>query len=156
MTQRSVPELSFAFEALVDLDPTLHVGQSGGGGVAFTPITGGTVRGPRLNGTVLGGGGDWSVTRSDDVTELDARYLVRAEDGAVIDILNRGFWVASPEVEAELEAGREVDPSRYYYRTQPVFRTDAPAHAWLTRTVFVGLAHDGGPDRVRIEFFALG
>lgn len=148
------PELVFAFEAKVDIAPSAHIGHAGGAALGFTPITGGTVDGPRLKGTVVAGGGDWAVDRPGVAVDLDARYLIRADDGALIDIVNRGHWVASPEVDAALEAGDEVDPSRYYFRTQPVFRTDAPQHTWLTHTVFVGMAYDDNDvHQIRIQFF---
>lgn len=44
---------------------------------------------------MLPGGGDWATGRDDLVTELEARYLVRADDGAVIDVVNRGFHQAT-------------------------------------------------------------
>ncbi|MEV3861555.1 DUF3237 domain-containing protein [Streptomyces sp. NPDC050095] len=125
------PTLTFAFEIRAEVAPPLHIGHGSGERTEFTPITGGTVRGPRLNGTVIAGGGDWSETRG-DVCQLEARYLLRADDGTVIDIVNRGYYVES-------EAG-------VYFRTAPVFRTDAPAHRWLTSTVFVGLAHAEGDE----------
>ncbi|BCY12792.1 DUF3237 domain-containing protein [Actinoplanes sp. L3-i22] len=145
------PRLVFAFEARVDVAETVHVGRGPDEVLMFTPITGGTVAGPRLNGVVLAGGGDWSVTRG-QVTELDARYLLRADDGAVIDIVNRGFWRATPEIDARVEAGEDLPETEYYYRTSPVFRTDAPAHAWLASSVFVGLAR-GEAGQVCIRFF---
>ncbi len=145
------PRLRFAFEARVDIAPSLHVGHGPDELVMFTPITGGEVEGPRLNGTVLPGGGDWSTARP-DATELDARYLLKADDGSVIDIVNRGFWRASEDVERRLRAGEHVDDSEMYYVTSPVFRTDAPAHRWMCSTVFVGLAR-GDDERVCIRFF---
>ena len=147
------PVLSFAFEARVTCAPPERIGHGAGEELWFTPIVGGTVDGPRLQGTVVPGGGDWSTKRG-DATELDARYLLRAADGALIDIVNRGFWVATPEVEARAEAGEPLDPSEYYYRTSPVFRTDAPAHRWLAQTVFVGMARGEG-DQVCIRFYAV-
>jgi len=148
------PELSFAFEARVDIGPPAHVGHAGGAPVGFTPIVGGTVRGPRLSGEVVPGGGDWTVSRAGSAVDLDARYLIRADDGALIDIVNRGFWVATPEIEEALDAGQVVDPRSYYFRTQPVFRTDSPEHAWLTRTVFVGMAYDDNQEhQIRIRFY---
>ena len=148
------PGLRFAFEARVDIAPSRHVGHAGSAPLGFTPITGGTVAGPRLQGTVEPGGGDWAISRDGHAVDLDARYLIRAEDGALIDIVNRGFWVAPREVEEALDAGEAVDPSAYYFRTQPVFRTDAPQHSWLTHTVFVGVAFDDNQsDQIRIQFF---
>jgi hypothetical protein len=149
-----IPELSFAFEARVDVAPPEHIGHAGSAMLGFTPITGGTVSGPRLNGTVVAGGGDWAIAREGVAVDLDARYLIRADDGALIDIVNRGFWVASDEVNERVEAGEPVDPSEFYFRTQPVFRTGAPQHSWLTHTVFVGMAYDDTDvQQIRIQFF---
>jgi hypothetical protein len=145
------PRLVFAFEARVDVAESLHVGRGADEVLMFTPITGGTVAGPRLNGVVLPGGGDWSTTRG-GTTELDARYLLRADDGAVIDIVNRGFWRAGPEIARRVEAGEDLPETEYYYRTSPVFRTDAPAHRRLAESVFVGLARGEG-GQVCIRFF---
>ena len=145
------PRLVLAFEARVDIAESLHVGHGPDELVMFTPIVGGVVEGPRLNGVVLPGGGDWSTTRP-DATELDARYLLQADDGSVIDIVNRGFWRADDAVEARLRAGEQVGEDEYYYRTSPVFRTDAPAHRCMCSTVFVGMAR-GDDTRVSIRFF---
>ena len=137
------PHLRFAFEVRAGIGPSEHVGNGEGDVLDFTPITGGIVEGPRLRGVVLPGGGDWSVRRGPAVYELDARYLLRAEDGAVIDIVNRGYYrTASAAVMERAEAGDEVDPADVYFRTSPVFRTDAAQHRWLAETVFVGLASD--------------
>lgn len=135
------PVLEFAFELRVDCDPHLRIGRSADEELTFTPITGGTVAGPLLNGVVLAGGGDWAVERS-GTSQLEARYLLRADDGAVIDILNRGYFRASAEAIALHEAGEHVDEAEIYFRTAPVFQTDAPAHRWLAEHQFVGLARD--------------
>jgi hypothetical protein len=148
------PQLTFAFEVRVDVEDPVRVGAHGEHDVLwYVAITGGTVAGPRLSGVVLHGGGDWYRDRDGSVT-LDARYLLRADDGTVVDITNRGFWRASPEVTARLDAGDDVDERDYYYRTSPVFTTDAPQHRWLSETVFVGLARQEGPT-ICIRFFAL-
>jgi len=147
------PRLRFAFEARVCIGPGEHVGHGAGDVLDFTPISGGTVEGPRLRGTVLPGGGDWSVRRGPCVYELDARYLIRAEDGALIDVVNRGFYrLETPAAVACVEAEEEPDPADVYFRTSPVFRTDAPAHRWLAETVFVGQARDEA-GQVCIRFY---
>lgn len=135
------PRLDYAFEVRVDIDPYVRIGRSADEELTFTPITGGTVAGPLLRGTVLPGGGDWAVERS-GTAQLEARYLLRAEDGAVIDILNRGYYRASAEVMARVEAGENVPEDEYYFRTAPVFQTDAAAHRWLAEHQFIGLARD--------------
>lgn len=147
------PELTFAFEVRVNVGERVRVGHHPSAELVFIPITGGTVSG-RVNGEVLGGGGDWATVRASGVVELEARYLIRLDNGTPIDIVNRGFSIASPEVRARLDAGEVVPESDYYYRTSPVFRTDSADHRWLTETVFVGMARRDD-SQVCIRFFSL-
>ncbi len=149
---RPEPSLRFSFEARVDVDPMIQIAHRLSEDALFFPITGGTVTGD-LTGTVIAGGGDWATDRG-GVTELEARYLIRADDGGVIDVVNRGYHHAAPEVMDRLDAGEDVPESEYYYRTSPMFRTDSAAHEWLTRTVFVGMARSEG-HQVCIRFFAV-
>lgn len=149
------PQLEYAFEIRVDVSADLRIGRGADELLTFTPITGGTVDGPLLRGEVLAGGGDWAVERS-GTAQLEARYLLRADDGAVIDILNRGYFRATPEVLVRYERGEEVaesDPG-VYFRTAPVFQTDAPKHRWLADHQFVGLARDEN-GQVCIRVFVL-
>ncbi len=152
------PILEYVFELRVDVDPEFHIGRSVDERLGFTPITGGTVAGPLLNGEILTGGGDWSVERS-GTSQLEARYLIRADDGAVIDILNRGYFHASSEVLARHDRGEEVGEDEVYFRTAPVFQTDAAEHRWLAEHQFIGLARDGvsdaGHDQICIRVFVL-
>ncbi|CAB5009611.1 MAG: DUF3237 family protein [Actinobacteria bacterium] len=148
------PHLSFAFEARVNVAPAVRIGSGGPGEVLyFVAITGGTVAGPRLSGEVVPGGGDWFTDR-DGVAELDARYLLRVDDGTVIDIENRGFWRADAQTTVRLDAGEHVDEREYYYRTSARFHTDAPGFAWLTQSVVVGLARQEGPV-ICLRFFTV-
>ncbi|MFN3448676.1 MAG: DUF3237 family protein, partial [Roseococcus sp.] len=64
-----------------------------------------------------------------------------------------GLRHAAPEDMARLARGEPVPPERIYFRTTPRFDTSAPAHAWITRTLFLGLA-ERHPDHVRIRVFA--
>jgi hypothetical protein len=150
---RDQPILQFAFEAREDVGPDERVGHGEGDVVYFVPITGGTVQGPRLGGSVVPGGGDWYVRRGATTIQLDAHYLVRADDGCLIDVVNRGFYrTSSAENMERADRGEVIPADALYYRTSPVFRTDAPAHRWLAETVFVGLAR-GEDGRVCIRFF---
>ena len=147
------PRMAFAFEVRADIGPSEHVGNGPGDVLDFTPVTGGMVDGPRLRGSVVPGGGDWSVQRGPTVYELDARYLIRAEDGALIDVVNRGFYrTSSAEAMARAMAGEDLDDTEVYFRTSPVFRTDASQYRWMAETVFVGVARDDA-GQVCIRFF---
>lgn len=147
------PKLEFAFEVRVEIAQEYRIGRSVDEVLGFTPITGGTAAGPMFNGKVLHGGGDWWVNRG-DTAQLDARYLLQADDGAVIDILNRGYFRAEPAILKRLEAGEIVPEEEYYYRTAPVFQTDAPAHKWMAEHQFLGFARDD-KGVVCIRFFVV-
>ncbi|GAA1511217.1 DUF3237 domain-containing protein [Agromyces terreus] len=149
------PTLEYVFEIRATIDRDLHIGRGPDEQLSFTPITGGSVSGPRLNGEVLPGGGDWAVERS-GTAQLEARYLIRADDGAVIDILNRGYFRATPDILRRMDAGEQVpeDEPGLYFRTAPVFQTDAAPHRWLAEHQFVGLARDED-DQVCIRVFLL-
>lgn len=137
------PTLEYVFEIRAGIDPDFHIGRGPEERLSFTPVSGGSVAGPRLNGTVLAGGGDWAVERF-GTAQLEARYLIQADDGAVIDILNRGYFRATPELIARMESGEDLPEEEpgLYFRTAPVFQTDAPQHRWLAENQFVGLARD--------------
>jgi Protein of unknown function (DUF3237) len=146
--------LDFVFATKVMVAAPLELGDTHLGRRRIIAITGGTVEGPRLFGKVLPGGADWQIIRADGTAELEARYTIAAEDGALISVVNRGFRHGPPEVMRQLLASEQVDPGRYYFRCTPLFETAAPAHQWLTRTVFVasGARH---PDRVEVRFYAV-
>src|SRR3954469_15789153 len=87
----------------------------------IAPVVSGSFAGPRLRGRVLPGGGDWTLLRSDGVLELDLRFTLETDDGALIHMTSFGLRHGSPEVVAALARGEVVDPSTYYFRTTPRF-----------------------------------
>lgn len=93
------------------------------------PITGGTFDGPMgLRGTVLPGGADRQLWRSDGVRELDALYEMQHEDGSVFTIHN------------QVTIHEEADKPRYAFSHVRVKAAEGP-HAWLNQRVFIGTIH---------------
>lgn len=122
----------------VELAPIMELGQAPRGLRRIIPIKGGRAEGERLSGRILDLGADWQTVFADGSAELDTRYAIETDDGALIDIRNFGFRHGSPDVLARLAAGEDVDPGDYYMRTHPRFETADPRYAWLNRTIFVG------------------
>jgi hypothetical protein len=147
------PGLTYAFTAHVQIAAPVEQGSVDGGRQRFIAITGGTIEGPRLNGTILPGGGDWQTILPGGLTQVVARYFIRADDGTVIAIDNPGVRVASAAVTEQLARNEPVDPSAYYFRTTPRFTVTAGPHEWMRRTVFVarGIRR---PTEVVIHFYA--
>jgi hypothetical protein len=100
----------------------------------------------------LPGGADWQVIRTDGTAELEARYTLETDDGALIYVLNRGIRSASKEVMGRLARGEKVHPREYYFRTTPVFETGAPKYQWLHRLVAVATG-ERLPDEVIITVY---
>src|SRR5262245_13015358 len=101
------------------------------------PIASGHFEGPRLRGTVLPGGGDWTLLRGDGVLELDLRITLETDDGALVYMTSFGFRHGPPESMAALARGERIDPSTYYFRTTPRFETAHPKYAFLNRLLAV-------------------
>ena len=130
-------ELSHVFTAHVDIGGPLELGSVATGRRRIIPITGGSVSGPRLTAEILPGGADWQIIRTDGTAEVVARYTLRASDGTLISVVNKGLRRGPPEVLARLAAGETVDPSLYYFRTAPVFEVTSGPHGWLADNIFV-------------------
>jgi hypothetical protein len=147
-------DLAMAFEASITLAPVKDLGATQVGHRRIIDITGGTVSGAKLQGKVLPGGADWQYTRDDNVTFLDARYTIEADDGALIYVSNQGYRHGPKEIIERLKRGEEVEDGSYYFRCTPWFETSADQYDWLNRTIFVGT---GGrdPDAVRLKFFEI-
>lgn len=79
------------WKAKVKIANMINVGESKRGVRRVIPITGGTFEGPKIKGEVLPGGEDWQLVRPDGDTELYARYLLKTNDGHVIQVINRAL-----------------------------------------------------------------
>jgi len=137
----------FDIEVLFGADRTIFGPLPGGGSQGYTPPIGGTISGPRLTGSVVAhSGADYPMVRADGVIELNAHYLLKAEDGTLIYIMNKGYLVPG--------GAGSTQPS--YFRITPYFRVPEGPHDWLTRTCIVGGGERrSGPDRSLFRYYAL-
>ena len=126
-------QICCAVKALVSL------GAAPGGERRYVPLGGGTVRGPELNGTLVEGGVDWQVARSDGVLEIAAHYVIRSDDGALIEVRSEGLRHGPPEVMARLALGEAVPRDAYFFRTLVRFTTGAPAWLHLNKVMAIAV-----------------
>lgn len=131
------PSLQLLYTSSVEVETPLEVGKSPYGERRIINIKGGAFSGPRLSGRVLPGGADWQIIRYDGITEVEARYTLETDDGALIYVSNWGLRHGPEEAMKRLAAGEEVDASEYYFRTTPVFETGAPGYEWLNGIVAI-------------------
>ncbi len=88
-TESPTLHAEFVYEAIVEIGAPVVVGKTPAGHRQYIPITGGRFHGDKIQGTVLPGGADWQTTRADGVTEVDALYSMKCDDGTVIIVRNR-------------------------------------------------------------------
>lgn len=143
------PGLTFVFEETVTLDADMKPWKTGMGERNIMTITGGTFEGPGngagIKGTIISGGWDWQLTRADGCTVINANYMLKTDDGAIINIVNQGP-VCPPET------GKPFAPMR----TVPVFEPPLGKYQWLAQSSFIStidpIASASGP-AVRIRFY---
>jgi hypothetical protein len=129
------------FVMRLDVKPLQVIGAAPGAFRRIGVVPGGRFEGERLSGVVLDGASDWQTVRSDGATTLDVRLVLKTNDDALIGMTYRGIRHGPADVLARLEKGEEVDPSSYYFRTNPLFETAAAKYAWLNRIVAIGTGH---------------
>ena len=120
----------------------------------YVPLGGGTVRGPELNGRLVEGGVDWQINRADGVLDIAAHYVIKADDGALIEVRSEGLRHGPPEVMARLARGEAVPASAYYFRTVVRLPTGAPQ--WLHLNKLLALAvGQREASAVKLDFYRL-
>ena len=120
-----VPRAELIFRIEVHCEPPQLLGERDGGRMLMIPITGGTVEGPLLSGEVLPGA-DWATVFAGRA-QVEARYAIRAADGTIIQVFNRGI------VAIGADGSRPKTPL-----TVLTFVAPAGEHSWLNHGPFVG------------------
>lgn len=122
------------WDAKVTVSDMIMVGESKHGTRRIIPITGGTFEGPKIKGEVLPGGEDWQLVRPDGDTELYARYLLKTDDGVIIQVINRVL----------MHFSRDGETPGLYRRS--VIDLEAPTDSkydYLNHSVFIGTIQNG-------------
>jgi len=117
----------FMWEAKVKIANMITVGESKRGVRRVIPITGGTFTGHQIKGEVLSGGEDWQLVRPDGDTELNARYLLKTDDGFVIQVINNALI--------------HIDTKTKAFYCKSVLDLEAPTNSpydYLNHAIFIG------------------
>lgn len=117
------------------------VGAAPGGNRVVGVVGGGTFEGARLTGTVLSGGSDWIIIRTDGSFTLDVRLVLKTDDGALIGMTYKGIRHGSPEILAKVARGEPVPPEELYFRTAVFFETSVANYDWINRVIGIGTGH---------------
>ena len=140
------PRLEFAFEEIVTLGAAASPGKTAYGSRNMIPITGGTFEGPGIKGTIVPGGWDWQLVRADGCVDIHADYMLKTDDGVIINVINDGA-LCMPK------PGEPPQPAR----TSPRFEAPLGKYEWLGKAAFIGTLEGAkgpnGEPAVKIRFF---
>ena len=149
------PALLPLTQVICQVGPLVSLGPGPYGERRYVALGGGTVCGPELNGTLVEGGVDWQINRADGVLDIAAHYVIRADDGALIEVQSTGLRHGPAAVMARLAAGQPVARDEYYFRTLVRFSTGAAAWQHLNRILALAVGQREAT-LVRLDFYRVG
>ena len=149
------PPLEFLAQVRCEVGALVNLGTGPYGERRCVPLLGGSVSGPGLNGAILPGGADWQILRADGALDIQAHYIVRTIDGALVEVDSRGLRHGPPAVMQRLARGEAVAPGDYFFRTLMRFQT---GHAdWLHLNATMALARgERQAQHVVLDVFRIG
>lgn len=117
----------FVFEIKAQIAAVVPLGETKDGKRQAIPITGGSFSGKNIKGEVIPGGADYQLVRPDGIVELNAIYMIKTDDGAVINVQNSGILNPAPD--------------NFYFRTAPKFTAPIGPYDWLNKFLFLSSIH---------------
>jgi hypothetical protein len=122
-----------------EVGEVVSLGPAPGGERRYVPLGGGSVAGPELDGEVVAGGVDWQVQHADGTLDIQAHYVVRCTDGALVEVRSEGLRHGPPEVMARLARSEPVAAGEYVFRTVILFTTGAPRWSHLNKVMAIAV-----------------
>jgi len=121
--QDNVIRTEFVFEIKAKIAAVVPLGETKDGKRQAIPITGGSFAGENIKGEVIPGGADYQLVRPDGIVEINAIYMIKTDDGAVINVQNSGIINPAPD--------------NFYFRTAPKFTAPIGPYDWLNKSLFL-------------------
>jgi len=132
------PSVEVRGEYLMTLDALLDPGQFLSNRRVVNMPSGGTVRGPRINGTIVAPSGDWLFLQPDGSARLDVRLMIKTDDNELILMEYGGVMVFPKDAAERLSRGELLTHADGYLLTAPRFTTGSTKYAWLNHIQAIG------------------
>ena len=112
--------------------------------------------GPQLNVTLVVGGVDWQIHRTDGVLEIAAVHdVIRAHGGALIEVRSDGLRHGPAPVMAQLARAEAVPHDACFFRTVLRFCTGAPQWQHLNKVLALAVGQREA-SLARLDFYRAG
>jgi hypothetical protein len=135
-----MPQLIKEFEIHPDvkIDEIDDVGLGPFGKRLISNVTGGQIVGNRLQGTIVGPGGDWALVGRDGFTRVDVRLTFKTVDRALIYVQFLGLVKLTPAIMSIAGGNTPTNLGGQYIFVNPRLETGDPRYSWVNQTVFIG------------------
>lgn len=142
-------ELNVAFHPAMLVYPTPF-------GTRIDAITSrGKAEGPRFNGEVLPGGGDWLIVPADGVARMDVRATIKTDSADHVHYTSTGRIVLDADARSRFLAGEPILGTEMYGRAAPLFETSSESYGWLNRTAAAGVVVELSLRHIRYQIFGI-
>lgn len=136
-------------------DRAANIGTVARGRRTIVPIKGGHFNGTQLSGTVMPGGADWVILRSDGVMEIDVRITLETHSGSLIYLAYTGLFCGANDAMKKLAKGEVLNDSDFSLTVTARAECSDQSLAWLNTATIVGLGRQSGFNPT-YEFFVVG
>lgn len=148
------PVLEHLCTLYIKMGDLITVGQVPLGERRVVPLIGGTFEGKGFKGEVLPGA-DWQyIAQPSGSAMVDAKYLLKTDDGVLITVHNHGWRCYPPELLARLASGEDVDTTGYYFKATPEFEVPPSKYSWLNEVISV-CSGTRGKNSVILDFYVV-
>jgi hypothetical protein len=139
----------------VDYPAVVTIGPTPAGLRRIAPVIGGTFTGERLSGTVLPGGKDWVIVRSDGISMIDVRLTLQTHDDAMVYLNYQGLLIIDPAAMERFSGGAVLSADELSLTMHAHFESGDPRYTWLNNVIAVGTGEQVA-DGARYAIFAVG
>ena len=146
--------VEYLFQFRVEFEPAMLIYPTPFGTRIDAIAARGRAEGPRFNGDLLAGGGDWLTVPADGVARMDIRATMRADTGDHVHYTSSGRCVLDDAARHRFLAGETLTRDEMYGRASPLFETSAEGYRWLNETVATGVIVELSLHHIRYEIYA--
>lgn len=141
------PELEFISRMRLEIEPSISVGETLEGNRMFSAIGGGYVDGPFFSGEIIRGGTAWITEFTPDFCEVDAQYVVKTKENALIEVQAKHHRFGQGDIVQQAFHQENVSSDLYSMHASVRLSSAHEKFKWLNYRVFLANARR---DAVRV------
>lgn len=154
MTQSTLLDSEYLMTLHAAMDPPQQIDET----LRIFPVSGGWVKGPKINATIIQPAGDWLTFLPNGSGRIDVRLTLKTDDAALIYVSYNGVIRQSQAARERLGRGETITSNDSYGMTAPTFRTSHANYAWLNAVQSVGKVLElkmGNGSYIKYDVFAV-